>query len=121
MMKVTFQIGEADSDSYKVTAMVPWESGSKLSLLDLNLSRDELSSLRGEIDQALDKREGSLFEQMSEFIRSIAEYDRYITYRELPDASEEEQGLHAYKFDAEVLRQIEIKAGELHLQLQSEV
>jgi hypothetical protein len=51
--------------------------------------------------------------EVIEFIRSIAEHDRFIAFRELADADDEQAELHALQFDSEVLRDIEAKAKAL--------
>lgn len=111
---ITFKIASDDQGTWIINMQVPWQGGSMCPMA-MNLDTPELENLQAEIGQALERPSNEpLYVQMVEFIRSIAEYDRYIAYNELPNATDEEQELHAYKFDAEVLRLIETRAKELN-------
>lgn len=113
---ITLTIEPIDSGSseqvWTVRMNIPWQGG-KMCPAQWNLDTKELENLYTSCAEVLEKPNETLREQMAEFIRSIAEHDRYIAYNELPNATYEEQELHAYKFDAEVLRLIEARAKEL--------
>lgn len=117
---VTFQIREIEGDSQvrKVSLFVPWKGGGILCPVELNLSVNELLSLRNEIDQATGKA-GPLFDDLVEFVRSIAHSEYYINYVELPSgSSDRDQELHGLRFDSEINREIEVRARELYAQSQ---
>jgi hypothetical protein len=56
-------------------------------------------------------------EELIEFVRSIAEYDRYMAFEVLKGATDSEAQLHGLKFDHEVLEAIERLANKLYNKL----